>query len=64
MNSSTLGLPANCSNLLVPDTATFFDQNTCFLKDALVSKQKISYLISTRLSIYMKITIQFQIIGG
>ena len=23
----------------------FFDQNTCFLKDILVSKQKISYLL-------------------
>ena len=64
MNSPTLGLSANCSKLLVSDTTNFFDQNTYFLKDVLVSKQKISYLISARLFIYMKITIQFQIIGG
>ena len=45
MNSSTSGPPANCSKLLVSDTTNFFDQNTCFLKDILVSKQKISYLL-------------------
>ena len=26
-------------------TTNFFDQNTCFLKDVLVSKQKFSYLL-------------------
>ena len=45
MNSSTSGPSANCSKLLVSDTTNFFDQNTCFLKDILVSKQKISYLL-------------------
>ena len=55
MNSPTSGLSANCSKLLVSDTTNFFDQNMCFLKDVLVSKQKISYLVLTRLSIYMKI---------
>ena len=45
MNSSTSGPSANCSKLLVLDTTNCFDQNTCFLKDILVSKQKIFYLL-------------------
>ena len=45
MNSSTSGPSAHCSKLLVSDTTTFFDQNTCFFMDILVSKQKISYLL-------------------
>ena len=35
----------NCSKLLVSDTTNFFDQNTCCLKDVLVSKQKFLYLL-------------------
>ena len=45
MNSSTSGPSANCSKLLVWNTTIFFDQNTCFSKDILVSKQKISNLL-------------------
>ena len=45
MNSPTSGPSANCCKLLVSDTTNFFDQNTCFLKDVLVSKQKIAYLL-------------------
>ena len=36
---------ANCSKQLVSDTKNFFDQNPCFLKDVLVSKQKLPYLL-------------------
>ena len=45
MNLPTSGPFANCSKLLVSDTTNSFDQNTCFLKDVLISKQKISYLL-------------------
>ena len=45
MNWSTPGPSANGSKLLVLDTTNFFDQNTCFLKDVLVSKQKFSDLL-------------------
>ena len=45
MNSPTSGPSANCCKLLVSDTTNFFDQNTCFLKDVLVSKQKIAHLL-------------------
>ena len=45
MNSPTSGPLGNYSKLLVSDATIFFDQNTCFLKDVLVSKQKISYLL-------------------
>ena len=45
MNWSTPGPSANGSKLLVLDTTNFFDQNTCFLKDVLVSKQKFLYLL-------------------
>ena len=45
MNLPTSGPSANYSKLLVSDTTIFFEQNTCFLKDVLVLKQKISYLL-------------------
>ena len=41
VNWPTSGLSANCSKLLlVSDTANFFVQNMCFLKNVLVSIQK------------------------
>ena len=53
MNSPTSGQSAKCSKLLVLDTTNFFDQNTCFLEDVLVSKQKISYLVDFDEIIYI-----------
>ena len=53
MNSPTSGPSANCCKLLVSDTTNFFDQNTCFLKDVLVSKQKILYLLDFDQIIYI-----------
>ena len=44
MNSPTWGPSANCPKLLVSDTTNAFEQNKYFLKDVLVSKQKISNL--------------------
>ena len=51
----TSGPPANCSKLLVSDKTNCFDQNTCFLKDALVSKQKISHLLDFDQIVYIYI---------
>ena len=39
MNSQTSGPSTNCPELLVSDRTIFFDRNTCFLIDVLVSKQ-------------------------
>ena len=44
MNSPTSGPSANSPKLLVSDTTNAFEQNKYFLKDVLVSKQKISNL--------------------
>ena len=44
MRSPTSGPSANCSKLLVADSTNIIDHNRCFLKDVLVSKQKISCL--------------------
>ena len=53
MNSPTSDLSLNCSKLLVSDRTIFFDQNTCFLKDVLVSKQMISYMIDFDQVVYV-----------
>ena len=53
VNSPTPGPLANYSKLLVSDTTIFFDQNTCFLKDVLDSKQKISYLLGFDQIVYI-----------
>ena len=53
MNLPTSGPSANYSKLLVSDTTIFFEQNTCFLKDVLVLKQKISYLLNFDQIVYI-----------
>ena len=53
MNSPTSGPSANYSKLLVSDTTNVFDQDTCFLKDVLVLKQKISYVLDFDQIVYI-----------
>ena len=53
MNWPTSGPSANYSKLLVSDTTNVFDQNTCFLQDVLVSKQKISALLNFDQVVYI-----------
>ena len=53
MNSSTSGPSANCSKLLVSDKTNFLDQDTWFLKDVLVEKRKISYLLDFDQIVYI-----------
>ena len=56
MNLPNSGPLAICSKLLASDRTNFFDQNTCFLKDVLVSKQKISYLLDFDQIVYISRT--------
>ena len=53
MNSPTSGPSVNCFKLLASDMTIFFDQNTCFLKNVLVSKQKISPLLDFDQIVYI-----------
>ena len=53
VNSATWGPSTNCSKLLVSDTTNFFDQKAHFLKDVLVSKQYIPYLLDFDQLVYI-----------
>ena len=53
MNLPTSGPSANCSELLVANMTNFSDQNMCFLKDVLVSKQKIWYFLDFDQIVYV-----------
>ena len=53
MNSPTSGPSANRSVPLVSDMTIFFDQNTRFLKDVLVAKQKVWYLLDSDQIVYI-----------
>ena len=55
MNSPTPGPSANYSKLLASDRTNFFDQNMYFLKEVLVSKQRISYLLDFDQIVYIYI---------
>ena len=61
--SPTSGLLTNCSKLLMSDTRIFLDQNMCFLKDVLVSKQKILYLLDFDQIVYIYIYISWRYRG-
>ena len=53
MNSPTSGPSVNCFKLLTSGRTNLFDQNTCFLKDVLVSKQKILHLLDFDQIVYI-----------
>ena len=53
MNLPTLGPSVNRSVPLMSDMANFFDQNTRFLKDVLVAKQKVWYLLDSDQIVYI-----------
>ena len=53
MNLPTSVPSANRSIPLVSDMTNFFDQNTRFLKDVLVAKQKVWYLLDSDQIVYI-----------